>query len=135
MARVKCPRCFHVNPDGRDTCVQCHTPLPKIHIEAQSTPAPREADGVEIQFSQGQVVANRYTVLQIIGRGGMGCIYRVHDNILGEQVALKTLLPQFIRDKTVLERFFNEARIARRLSHPNIVRVHDIGKSDRKSVV
>jgi len=57
----------------------------------------------------------------------MGCIYRVRDNVLKEDVALKTLLPQFVREQTVVERFFNEARIARGLSHPNIVRVHDIG--------
>ena len=44
-----------------------------------------------------------------------------------ETVALKTLLPHFMRDKVIVERFFNEARIARQLSHPNIVRVHDIG--------
>jgi serine/threonine-protein kinase len=78
-------------------------------------------------FRQGQIVAGRYTVLAMIGRGGMGCIYRVHDNALKEDVALKTLLPQMIKDKMVVERFFNEARIARGLSHANIVRVHDIG--------
>jgi formylglycine-generating enzyme required for sulfatase activity len=59
----------------------------------------------------------------------MGCIYRVQDNVLGEEVALKTLLPQFLKDKLVVERFFNEARIARKLSHPNVVRVHDIGQA------
>jgi formylglycine-generating enzyme required for sulfatase activity/tRNA A-37 threonylcarbamoyl transferase component Bud32 len=76
------------------------------------------------------LVASRYSVLNVIGRGGMGCIYRVQDNVLKEEVALKTLLPQFVRDKMVVERFFNEARIARQLSHPNIVRVHDIGMTN-----
>ncbi|GMW02501.1 MAG: hypothetical protein AMXMBFR84_36370 [Candidatus Hydrogenedentota bacterium] len=68
--------------------------------------------------------------MDLVGKGGMGCIYKVHDNTLNEQVALKTLLPQFVSDKLVVERFFNEARIARQLSHPNIVRVHDIGIAD-----
>jgi hypothetical protein len=72
-------------------------------------------------------VAGRYTVLDMIGAGGMGCIYRVHDNTLKEEVALKTLLPQFARDQLVVDRFYNEARIARQLSHVGIVRVHDIG--------
>ncbi|MCC6144986.1 MAG: protein kinase, partial [Candidatus Hydrogenedentes bacterium] len=125
MARVKCPRCFHVNPDGQDECEQCHAPLPRIHIEAK--PGPAAATSSAITFHQGQLVANRYTVMNIIGRGGMGCIYKVHDRILGEEVALKTLLPQLVQDKLVVERFFNEARIARKLSHPHIVRVHDIG--------
>lgn len=126
MAKLKCPKCFHVNPEGQEVCVNCKTPLPRIRIEArpESTPPPETA---EIQFRRGQVVAQRYTVLRLIGRGGMGCIYKVHDNTLGEEVALKTLLPQLARDQLVVERFFNEARIARRLAHPNIVRVHDIG--------
>ncbi|HQL95285.1 MAG TPA: bifunctional serine/threonine-protein kinase/formylglycine-generating enzyme family protein [Candidatus Hydrogenedentes bacterium] len=85
----------------------------------------------DMQFRRGQVVNGRYTVLDMIGRGGMGCIYKVHDNVLGEDVALKTLLPQFLRDKMVVERFFNEARIARKLAHPNIVRVHDIGSAGK----
>jgi tRNA A-37 threonylcarbamoyl transferase component Bud32 len=75
----------------------------------------------------GQVVANRYQVLKLVGQGGMGAIYRCHDKVLKEEVALKTLLPQFAQDKTIVDRFVNEARIARQLSHPNIVRVHDIG--------
>ncbi len=85
----------------------------------------------DAQFRRGEVINGRYTVLDLIGRGGMGCIYKVHDNVLGEDVALKTLLPQFLREKMVVERFFNEARIARKLAHPNIVRVHDIGSAGK----
>lgn len=129
MAKVKCPRCFYVNPDGQETCVKCKTALPKIKIEAAPPPAATNSSQDDIQLRRGQVLANRYTVLNLIGRGGMGCIYKVHDNVLGEDVALKTLLPQFVQDRLVLERFFNEARIARRLTHANIVRVHDIGST------
>jgi len=130
MAKVKCPKCFFVNPDGQEQCVQCAAPLPRIRIDAQ--PASGSGGGgeaPELMFRRGQIVAERYSVLSMIGRGGMGAIYKVHDNVLGETVALKTLLPQFVRDKMVVERFFNEAKIARRLAHPNIVRVHDIGQS------
>ena len=78
-------------------------------------------------LKRGEVVANRYVVKDIIGRGGMGRIYKVYDKALGEEVAMKTLLPKHLKDKVAMDRFFNEARIARGLSHPNIVRVHDIG--------
>ena len=122
MAGLKCPKCEFVNPAGRTTCARCNTAL-----SAKSLAEARAAQMSQIQFRPGQVVATRYTVVDLIGRGGMGCIYRVKDNALKEEVALKTLLPQFVRDKMVVERFFNEARIARGLSHPNIVRVHDIG--------
>jgi hypothetical protein len=78
----------------------------------------------------GDTIAGRYEVRGAVGRGGMGRIYRVFDRILGEELALKTLLPDHVEDKVILERFFNEARIARSLSHPNVIRVHDIGQSD-----
>ncbi|MDK1021428.1 MAG: bifunctional serine/threonine-protein kinase/formylglycine-generating enzyme family protein [Candidatus Hydrogenedentes bacterium] len=78
-------------------------------------------------LKRGEVVANRYVVKDIIGRGGMGRIYKVFDKALGEEVAMKTLLPKHVKDKVAMDRFFNEARIARALSHPNIIRVHDIG--------
>ncbi len=83
--------------------------------------------GIQTPLQPGQTIARRYRVLKMIGRGGMGAIYRVLDMALNEEVALKTLLPHFVSDKLILERFFNEARIARQLSHPNIIRVHDIG--------
>jgi formylglycine-generating enzyme required for sulfatase activity/tRNA A-37 threonylcarbamoyl transferase component Bud32 len=129
MARVTCPNCEFVNPEGRETCVRCNHALPKVKINAvpPKAQAPGSRPAPELTFRPGQMVASRYSVVGVIGRGGMGCIYRVQDNVLKEEVALKTLLPQFVRDKMVVERFFNEARIARSLSHPNVIRVHDIG--------
>ena len=114
--------------------MKCRTPLPRIRIEARSVindAAPQAQGKLGPQFRRGQVVGGRYTVLNLIGQGGMGSIYKVHDNTLGEDVALKTLLPQFLNDKVVLERFYNEAKIARRLAHQNIVRVHDIGEDGK----
>lgn len=131
MEKVKCPQCGFVNPSGKEACLKCRTPLARIRIEAQAPPAAAAPGAASDQLRRAQVVANRYTVLNLVGRGGMGCIYKVHDNTLGEEVALKTLLPQFVQDRMVVERFFNEARIARRLAHPNIVRVHDIGLADK----
>lgn len=129
MAKVKCPKCLTVNPDGQVNCMQCQAPLPRIRIEA-TPPPPGGGSGSPTAFRPGQTIAERYSVINLIGRGGMGCIYKVFDNTLQEEVALKTLLPQFVRDKMVVERFFNEARIARRMAHPNVVRVHDIGSAE-----
>jgi len=135
MARIKCPKCLTVNPDGQEKCVQCGSPMPRIRISARPgpTPAPKHSPAGDAaaqgDLMPGQTLANRYTILGLVGRGGMGCIYKVRDNTLGEEVALKTLLPKFVRDKLVVERFFNEAKIARRMAHPNIVRVHDIGNA------
>lgn len=133
MDRVRCNTCKHVNDAGAMTCLRCGSPLPLVNIQVK--PDPSEAGGDAPRpgpdkMRPGQVVASRYVIQDIIGRGGMGRIYKVHDNTLNEIVALKTLLPEYVRDKIVVDRFFNEARIARALSHPNIVRVHDIGTAD-----
>ncbi|MBX7259976.1 MAG: protein kinase [Candidatus Hydrogenedentes bacterium] len=134
MTSIKCPRCAHTNPEGSKTCARCNTPLPQVRMQPPASGNPPAQQSQPRQgmhtFRRGQVLAGRYTIVDVVGRGGMGCIYRVHDNTLNEQVALKTLLPQFVSDKLVVERFFNEARIARQLSHPNIVRVHDIGSAE-----
>ncbi len=131
MAKIKCPQCAHLN-DGKTThCSRCETPLPKVAFKnTPRKPAPAQKAN-QAFFRRGQVVNQRYTVLDLIGRGGMGCIYKVHDNVLGEDLALKALLPQFVKNKMVVDRFLNEARITRKLAHQNIVRVHDIGMTDK----
>jgi len=134
MAKVKCSRCAFLNESGATRCRRCGADLPSISFEEHAILAPVGPPPIReesFQFKRGQVVNNRYTVLDMIGRGGMGCIYKVHDNVLGEDLALKTLLPQHVADKTVIDRFLNEARITRRLTHPNIVRVHDIGTTGK----
>ncbi len=125
MAQLKCRHCGFVNPAQKLSCQKCGTPLPKVSIGA----APVPSKGVD-QFRRGQIIASRYTVLDMIGRGGMACIYKVQDNTLKEAVALKTMLPEFTKEKALVDRFYNEAKIARQLTHPNIVRVHDIGMAD-----
>ncbi len=134
MAKVKCSRCAFLNDSSAARCHRCGTALPSISFEEQAVPPPGDpapARQDAFQFKRGQVINNRYTVLDMIGRGGMGCIYKVHDNVLGEDLALKTLLPQYVTDRTVIDRFLNEARITRKLTHPNIVRVHDIGTAGK----
>lgn len=123
MSELKCPECGETNLTSAPACRRCGVPF--VSSSDPEPQRPKRPNAVTLQ--PGQVVANRYRVIALIGRGGMGAIYRVHDNVLNEQVALKTLLPQFAQDRTIVERFYNEARIARQLSHPNIVRVHDIG--------
>ncbi len=77
------------------------------------------------------LVAGRYRIISLLGRGGMGEVYRADDLSLGQAVALK-FLPERATDEHTLERFRNEVRIARRISHPNVCRVYDIGQSDNQ---
>lgn len=84
----------------------------------------------EGRFLPGHLIAGRYRVIALLGKGGMGEVYRADDMTLGQPVALKFLPEQAARDEGLLERFRNEVRIARRVSHPNVCRVYDVGEVD-----
>jgi DNA-binding response OmpR family regulator len=77
----------------------------------------------------GERFADRFEVLQVVGRGGMGTVYRVRDLDLDEELALKTVRPEFVTDPVLVERFKDEIRLARRITHRNVVRIHDFGES------
>ena len=81
-------------------------------------------------FGEGAVLAGRYELREQIGAGGMGVVYRAWDRELQEAVALKTLHPALpLGDPDILERFKQEIRLARRITHRNVVRTHDLGES------
>ncbi len=83
------------------------------------------------RFLPGTLVAGRYRIIAVLGKGGMGEVYRADDLSLEQQVALK-FLPETATDEATLERFRNEVRIARRISHPNVCRVYDIGEAEHQ---
>ena len=83
----------------------------------------------EGRFPPGTLVNGRYRIVGLLGRGGMGEVYRATDLTLAQAVALK-FLPEAGVSERVLERFHAEVRIARQISHPNICRVYDIGEVD-----
>ena len=84
-------------------------------------------------FIPGQLVAGRYEVVHFLARGGMGEVYRVHDRELGEDVALKTILPRSADDPMTLDRFRREIQIARKVSHRNVCRIFDLGRHTQAS--
>ncbi|MFZ0859477.1 MAG: serine/threonine-protein kinase [Candidatus Sulfotelmatobacter sp.] len=84
----------------------------------------------EGRFLPGRLVASRYRIIALLGKGGMGEVYRADDLTLGQAVALKFLPDEAARDEALLERFRNEVRMARRVSHPNVCRVYDVGEVD-----
>jgi Protein kinase domain len=88
------------------------------------------ADFDEGRFPPGTLLAERYRILGRLGKGGMGEVYRANDLRLGQTVALKFLPESTARDPGMLARFYNEVRIARQVTHPNVCRVFDIGDVD-----
>lgn len=82
------------------------------------------------RFLPGSLLANRYRIVALLGRGGMGEVYRADDLTLGQPVALKFLPEEAANDAGLLERFRAEVRISRKVSHPNVCRVYDVGEVD-----
>ncbi|HZO54569.1 MAG TPA: protein kinase [Bryobacteraceae bacterium] len=75
-----------------------------------------------------EVVVNRYRVIRQVGRGGMGEVYEVHDEVLNETVAMKTLHPEIAFRPDYVRRFNREIQLARKVTHPNVCRVYDVGE-------
>ena len=76
------------------------------------------------------MVADRYRVVSLLGRGGMGEVYGADDLKLGQRVALKFLPTEYGESSNWRDQFYAEVRMARQVSHPNVCRVYDIGESD-----
>jgi serine/threonine-protein kinase len=83
----------------------------------------------QVGVTPGQRFALRYEVKEMLGVGGMGMVFKAVDSELGEVIAIKTLKPELLsEDANALERFKSEIRLARRISHRNVVRTHDLGE-------
>ena len=111
------------------------TPGPARKASSKPRPALRSPSGspgssgayAESQFLPGTLLAERYRIVAPLGKGGMGEVYRADDLTLGQPVALKFLPEVLARDEETLNRFRNEVRTARRVSHSNVCRVYDVG--------
>jgi serine/threonine-protein kinase len=84
----------------------------------------------EGRFPPGTLLAQRYRVGGRLGKGGMGEVYKATDLLVGQTVALKFLPEELAGNESMLERFRNEVRLARQVSHPNVCRVYDLAESD-----
>jgi serine/threonine protein kinase len=155
----RCQQCGSEVERAAPFCSQCGSPLregsagPSIAsgadaptmaavtaADAPTYPPPRKPSSSrpashpsrdEGRFAAGMLIAERYRIISLLGRGGMGEVFRADDLTLGQPVALK-FLPESMTDEFMLERFRNEVRIARRISHPNVCRVYDIGETDNQ---
>ena len=134
---IQCPKCSAENPPDNKFCGSCGEQLSSVSQmptmeapEAESPPTPVQtphvgrivsSDSVPAGgFTPGTILADRYRIIGLLGRGGMGEVYRADDLKLGQPVALKFLPPALAEDSVRRERFFAEVRITRQLSHPNI---------------
>ena len=131
-----CPSCSRECADNSRFCAWCAAPLDATSAETEVLAAPASpglsssSSVDEGRFVPGTMLAGRYRIAGLLGRGGMGEVYRATDLTLGQVVALKFLPEATARDERALARFYNEVRIARQVAHPNVCRVYDIGQVD-----
>ena len=134
---IVCAVCSERAADGSRYCPKCGSALEPGSVDATRTSYPRVEPERAVstpfddgRFLPGTVVAGRYRIYGLIGRGGMGEVYRGDDLKLGQSVALKFLPRDVERDGARRARFLEEVKIARQISHPNVCRVYDVGDVD-----
>jgi serine/threonine protein kinase/tetratricopeptide (TPR) repeat protein len=123
---MDCPKCRAPNPDTQAFCGQCGFSLQSASPPAEDVtePSPRPRDELET----GTTFAGRYQIIEELGRGGMGRVYKVIDKEVHAKVALKLIRPEIAADRATIDRFRQELKTAREISHKNICRMYDLGR-------
>ncbi len=125
---MKCPKCDFDNPRSSHFCSKCGTEISSGEEPTLSETKPllRSKNGL----AAGSTFGGRYRIIEELGRGGMGIVYRAEDTKLKRHVALKLLPSDLTRDPEAKERFVQEAQAASVLDHPNICTIHEIDEND-----
>ena len=123
---IKCPQCQAENPSDSKYCKDCATALP--HPAGIPGFPTRTIETARDELTTGTLFASRYQIVEELGGGGMGKVYRALDTKVGEEIALKVIKPEIAADKATVERFKNELKIARKIVHKSVGRVYDLNE-------
>ncbi len=125
---MRCAHCQSDNPEGTRFCGRCGTALDRDSASPGVSSTVLMAAPPIRELSPGEIFAGRYRVIEDLGQGGMGRVYKVYDAEVKEKLALKLLKPEIASDERTIERFRSELRLARTISHRNVCRMHDLGR-------
>src|SRR5215470_9569795 len=153
---MQCTHCGFDNQASAVSCVKCATPFPGSDLTlaggTETTPSssftqtPSATGSTPSSFTKavpatsparppgaiepGSVIGERFEVLQLLGEGGMGAVYKAHDRELERDVALKLIRPELARNPEILQRFKHELILARQVTHRNVIRIFDLGQAE-----
>ena len=129
-----CPSCHSENPDASHFCAECGTRLSlREEVSEEST---KTMDFSPLSDPErGSLFAERYEIIEVLGRGGMGRVYRVEDKKLQEEVALKVINPEIAANKSIIERFRNELKLARQIAHRNVCKMYSLEEAGDKHYI
>jgi serine/threonine protein kinase/Flp pilus assembly protein TadD len=123
---MKCPKCDFENPADTKFCGNCAEPL--YPPEEESAHPTKTLQTTPVELKTGTIFAGRFEVIEELGKGGMGKVYKVLDKEVNEKIALKLLKPEIATDEKTIERFRNELKFARKIGHPNVCRMYDLNR-------
>jgi serine/threonine protein kinase len=125
---MECPNCHLDNPSESSFCGKCGT---RLHaIEETTSPKTKTLKTPIKELTRGSTLSNRYEIIEELGKGGMGRVYRAVDKKINEEVALKLLVPEIASNLKTIERFKNELKFARKISHKNVCRMYDFNEEE-----
>jgi len=130
-----CPKCRAANPGTQKFCGECGTPLPNAVGAGPLAEATETYQAPIKELATGTTFAGRYQVIEELGKGGMGLVYKVFDTKVKEKVALKLIRQGIAADPETKERFSNELKLARRVRHKNVCGMFDLGEADGASFI
>ncbi|MBW2644793.1 MAG: protein kinase [Deltaproteobacteria bacterium] len=123
---MKCPICHSENSDTARFCSNCAAPL--TSPDEARPPVTQTIETSRQELTTGSTFAGRYQIIEELGAGGMGKIYKALDKETQEKTALKLINPEIASDEKTIRRFRNELITARKISHKNVCRMYDLGR-------
>lgn len=130
---VKCPKCQAENPETKKFCGECGTPLGLSGEPTESFT--RTLETPVVGLTTGATFANRYQIIEELGQGGMGKVYKAIDMEIDTRIALKLIKPEIAAEQKTIERFRNELKTARDITHKNVCRMYHLGKHEKNHYI
>jgi serine/threonine protein kinase len=135
---AKCPECGSELPHDSHQCPECGITIPQTdftQVSDRTISGDPFGTAGESALAEGSVLGGRYEILKVIGKGGMGWVYKARDREIDRIVALKVIREDLARDENIIKRFRDEIILARKVTHKNVLRIYDIAEAEGRKFI